>query len=73
MFQFLMVQLKASVEVTIHTQCGVSIPYGSIKSMLTENIFRFSLSVSIPYGSIKSTIQRTGKKHQSRFNSLWFN
>ena len=56
MFQFHMVRLKGSVGVISLEIWFVSIPHGSIKSVMFQKIIQIRLLVSIPHGSIKSVV-----------------
>ena len=58
-FQFLMVQLKVLLRARLYFLFDrVSIPYGTIKSLLMFSFILFFFAVSIPYGTIKSSVNR---------------
>ena len=52
-FQFLMVQLKVQSDFEWWPIFIISIPYGSIKSAMFDDVANNFVGISIPYGSIK--------------------
>jgi len=71
-FQFLMVRLKGRrIKRFIYAKEKISIPYGAIKSQLTELFCSFSWNISIPYGAIKSVRNKLMIQGDAHFNSLW--
>ena len=70
-FQFLMVRLKGFYPLFYLHFCGISIPYGAIKSLIDEQKEINKKLISIPYGAIKSTALNSYRTTQTNFNSLW--
>ena len=68
-----MVQLKEANEGIFVDDCVVSIPYGSIKSLLDESGKPFTFMFQFLMVQLKAPFANFFYYCQRRFNSLWFN